>query len=82
MNESMNYSHLKVLLTFILDSEFFFLKFPKYFYMYNVINIIQCQCIIYYDVLPDTYGHLLGLMFNAQYQYTLITAVLEFAKYY
>lgn len=50
--------------------------------MYNVINIIQCQCIIYYDVLPDTYGHLLGLMFNAQYQYTLITAVLEFARYH
>lgn len=50
--------------------------------MYNAINIIQCQCIIHYDVLPDIYGHLLGLMINAQYQYTLITAVLEFAKYY
>lgn len=26
--------------------------------------------ITYYDVLPDIYGHLLGLIINAQYQYT------------
>lgn len=38
--------------------------------MYNAINIIQCLCITYYDVLPDIYGHLLGLIINAQYQYT------------